>query len=36
MVFVDGIPQIVGRCSDGVEGDDMDHKSLADGYVRMT
>jgi len=29
--------QIVGRNSDEVEGEqDMDHKSLVDGYVRMT
>ena len=27
--------QIVGRSSDEVEGEDMDHKSLVDGYVRM-
>jgi len=28
--------QIVGRSADGVEGDEMDYKSLVDGYVRMT
>ena len=28
--------QIVGRSSDGVEGEEMDHNSLVDGYVRMT
>jgi hypothetical protein len=27
--------QIVGRSSNGVEGEETDHNSLVDGYVRM-